>query len=471
VSRAAVVLVVLALLAGACSGDDSSPSSTTLTAGTIHRTGALPDGATWEISVPPRWTGTLVLFSHGLVQPGQPNPARLAADERIATALLAAGYALAGSSYRTTGWAVEDALADQTDLLDVFAKQVRAPERTIAYGASLGGLITTILLEREPDRFDGGLAVCGVLAGTVPLWNSLLDPFYVLATLEPTVAAAGPVVHLAAGGAQAQAQGVRGALQRTFATPAGKARIALAAAVGGFPRLISTDGTVAAEHDLAAQSLGDALDLGALTVVAFGPRADLEARAGGNPSSNVGVDYTELLRRSGRLDEVSGRYRAAGLSLDQDLAALSAAPRIAADPAAVAYADRFAAPTGRLTDPLLTVNDVGDVLALPGYARAYADDVHAAGAEDQLAQAWLQRGGHCTMSAGEAVAAMDALVARIEAGSWGHLADPQVLDARARRLGSAANQVSDNTGTKLVASTPAYVAHDQDPLARLTPGG
>jgi pimeloyl-ACP methyl ester carboxylesterase len=187
-----VVLVALAVLAAACSSHSSTPSSTTFTTGTIHRTGALPDGATWELSVPPRWKGTLVLFSHGLVQPGQPNPAHLAADDRIAAALLAAGYALAGSSFRTTGWAVEDALADQTDLLDVFAHEVRAPQRTIAYGASMGGLITTTLLEREPDRFDGGLAVCGVLAGTVPLWNSLLDPMFVLSTLLPDVAAAGP---------------------------------------------------------------------------------------------------------------------------------------------------------------------------------------------------------------------------------------------------------------------------------------
>jgi pimeloyl-ACP methyl ester carboxylesterase len=466
---ALVVLVALAVLAGACSSHSSSPSSTTFTAGTIHRTGALPDGATWELSVPPRWKGTLVLFSHGLVQPGQPNPAHLAADDRIAAALLAAGYALAGSSFKTTGWAVEDALADQTDLLDVFAHEVRAPQRTIAYGASMGGLITTTLLEREPDRFDGGLAVCGVLAGPVALWNSLLDPFFVLATLEPDVAATGPLVHLPPGDAQAEA--VRTALQRVYATPAGQARIALAAAVAGFPPLISTVGEVTPQHDLAAQALGEAVNLGGLSIVAFGPRAELEARAGGNPSSNVGVDYADLLRRSGHYDEVAGRYRTAGLSLDQDLAAVAAAPRIAADPAAVRYANEFAAPTGELRDPLLTVNDVGDVLALPGYARAYADKVKAAGAADQLHQAWLQRGGHCTMSAAEAVAAMDALVERITVGSWGDLADPQALDARARRLGATANEVSDNTGTAMVASTPAYLAHDQSPLPRLTPGG
>ena len=37
-------------------------------------TGTLPDGATWIIQTPEAWNGTLLLFEHGLVPPGQPNP-------------------------------------------------------------------------------------------------------------------------------------------------------------------------------------------------------------------------------------------------------------------------------------------------------------------------------------------------------------------------------------------------------------
>jgi hypothetical protein len=68
------------------------------------------------------------------------------------------------------------------------------------------------------------------------------------------------------------------------------------------------------------------------------------------------------------------------------------------------------------------------------------------------------------------VAVMDALSARIDAGSWGHLADPAALDARAQALGTSANQVADASGTNLAPSPPAFVAHDQAPLPRLAFG-
>ena len=73
---------------------------------TTH-TGSFADGATWTIEVPGHWNGTVLLFSHGLVPPGAPNPAAVATDPVTEGALLEEGYALAGSSFATTGWAVE----------------------------------------------------------------------------------------------------------------------------------------------------------------------------------------------------------------------------------------------------------------------------------------------------------------------------------------------------------------------------
>ena len=62
--------------------------------------------------------------------------------------------------------------------------------------------------------------------------------------------------------------------------------------------------------------------------------ADIDGKFGGNPSTNVDVDYAKLLRRSNGRDEVHALYAQAGLNLKQDLAALAKADRIAADPAA-----------------------------------------------------------------------------------------------------------------------------------------
>jgi len=109
--------------------------------GVMKQTGMLPDGATYVMEVPANWNGTLFLYSHGYVVPGSANPAQDFAitDPATPAFMLANGFALAGSSYATTGWAVEQALPDQIAVLDIFSKAVGTPKRTIAWGHSLGG--------------------------------------------------------------------------------------------------------------------------------------------------------------------------------------------------------------------------------------------------------------------------------------------------------------------------------------------
>jgi len=79
----------------------SAVATTTLT-GTIG-------GAAYKIEVPAPWNGTLVLYSHGYVAPGQTNPATDVGDPITGAWLLDHGYALAGSSYSSTGWALQQA--------------------------------------------------------------------------------------------------------------------------------------------------------------------------------------------------------------------------------------------------------------------------------------------------------------------------------------------------------------------------
>src|SRR5436305_11352664 len=100
--------------------------------------GTLGDGAKYLIEVPSNWNGTLLLYSHGYVTPGSANPARDVGDSATGTYLLNQGYALAGSSYATTGWALEQAIPDQIATLDTFDSLVGTPTRTIAWGHSLG---------------------------------------------------------------------------------------------------------------------------------------------------------------------------------------------------------------------------------------------------------------------------------------------------------------------------------------------
>src|SRR6266478_746153 len=117
--------------------------------GTVHaqtgvttKTGTLADGATYLIEVPANWNGTLFLYSHGYVPPGSLNPARDVGDPATRIFMLSSGFALAGSSYATTGWAIHEAIPDQIAVLDRFKLMVGSPKRTIAWGHSLGGIIT-----------------------------------------------------------------------------------------------------------------------------------------------------------------------------------------------------------------------------------------------------------------------------------------------------------------------------------------
>src|ERR1700720_4843386 len=147
------------------------------------KTGALADGATYLIQVPSNWNGTLFLYSHGYVVPGSPNPAQNVGDPATGAFLLANGFALAGSSYAHTGWAIQEALVDQIQVLDIFDAEVGKPLQTIAWGHSLGGIITAGLVQNNPGRFTAAQPMCGVLAGGVATWNSALDAEFAFKTL------------------------------------------------------------------------------------------------------------------------------------------------------------------------------------------------------------------------------------------------------------------------------------------------
>src|SRR5579872_2807145 len=86
--------------------------------------GKFSDGAKYLIQVPSKWNGTLVLYSHGYVIPGFSNPAEDVGDPITGAYLLANGYALGGSSYASTGWAIQQALPDQIEVLDTFNKLI-----------------------------------------------------------------------------------------------------------------------------------------------------------------------------------------------------------------------------------------------------------------------------------------------------------------------------------------------------------
>ncbi|WP_020656512.1 serine aminopeptidase domain-containing protein [Massilia niastensis] len=404
--HAIALAALLAIQSGAAPAADPAPVR--------HLEGSIASGARYTFDVPPNWNGTLLLFSRGYSAGPAAGPVRnVARDEK--DLLLARGFALAGSGFSKAGWALEEAVPDQVATLDAFAAQVGKPARTIAWGTSMGGLITIALLERHPQRFDAGLALCASAAGTVGMMNAALDGAFAFKTLLAPDSALPLLFKGPKGEGKQQLAQWQQQLDAAQATPAGRARLALAATLGQVPTWIEPGSAQPAADDIAAQQ--HQLYRGFVGAVLL-PRDDQLARAGGNFSWNTGIDYTAQLEKSGRAAFVRALYAQAGLDLDADLKRLAQAPRIAAEPGAVGYMKRHYAPTGKLAKPVLLVQTVSDPVTLAEFSGEYARLARAAGAGELVREAYVQRVGHCNFKPGETVAALMTLQQRLESGSW-----------------------------------------------------
>jgi pimeloyl-ACP methyl ester carboxylesterase len=439
--------------AGAAPGCGGSGSVSTLS-------GTLPDGATYEIQCPAgSWNGTLFLYSHGYVVPGSANPAQDVGDPVTGAWLLGHGYALAGSSYATTGWAIASALPDQISTLNAFDGSYGRPRHTIAWGHSLGGIITAGLIQDYPQRFSAALPMCGVLSGGVATWNTALDAEFAFQQLiDPGVQVVNitsPATNLA--GAEAAAASAQQTAQ-------GRARLALVSALGDTPGWFTPLSPEPGATDYAAQEANQFLWASQVTFpFVFDFRANLEADAGGNPSWNAGVNYFADLAKSADYEEVVALYKAAGLSLSADVHKLQSAPRITADPKAVFYLSRNIAFNGHISVPVLTMHTTGDGLVVPENEQAYRSVVDQAGRGNLLRQVFVDRAGHCAFTPAETISAVQVLLNRLGTGSWS-VPSPDAMNAQAAALGPEYNIFSVNG--QVQAAAPAFTQYQPDQYLR-----
>jgi pimeloyl-ACP methyl ester carboxylesterase len=148
----AVLALLVALAPGPARAADAAAAPTV-------ETGEIA-GAQFAIALPPgEWNKRLLLIAHGYRPEGTPlvadlNPAR----ESIGT-LLGEGWIVAATSYRRNGIVFGEAIED-LDALRAFVARIHGvPTRVIVEGDSLGGLIATLIAEREPALYDGAVAI------------------------------------------------------------------------------------------------------------------------------------------------------------------------------------------------------------------------------------------------------------------------------------------------------------------------
>lgn len=374
--------------------------------------GTLDDTTAYRFVVPDDWNGTVFVdldFASRSV----------GATEQ---ALIDDGAAYGGTTRNVTGWDLAGAVENQVEALEAFAAAAGEPRHAIAMGSSMGGNIAATVGELHPDRFDGVLAMCGGLSGTVSQWNQKLDTVFVLSQLLDPEGVM-PVTDIPEDIPAAQ-QGWVDFLAEAQQTPEGRARIGLAAAIGQLPAwslaIADPDPSDPAQYQEAwfGALAGDPLPY---IGQAMSSRRTSTIQYGGLPSWNVGIDYAEQLRKASPEARrvVAGLYEEAGLSLDDDLAAVNAGERIEADPDAV---ERFAAAyefTGDISVPTLTLNNLGDQISTVAQQSAYEDRAKKAGNASLLRQTYVASAGHCAFSDAEKVAAAELLLDRLETGRWG----------------------------------------------------
>jgi pimeloyl-ACP methyl ester carboxylesterase len=414
-TRFGVVLVAPVLaLALAISGCSSSSSSSSTKSSSVDRQKQVRssstnvahkdcgtscvgeiDGAKYEIRVPASWNGTLLLYSHGyrFAQPGPPDfgpvSTRAQVDstdtdgtgsDPLAKDLLAKGYALAGSSYKTNGWAVSDGVKAGDDLHSKFVQLVGAPQRTYVWGDSLGGLITELIAEKHAEWVDGAAPMCGALAGPNLNFDAALDVAFAVKTLiDPSLKLVGySSADDAANNWKQAAQAVETAAADTAG--GGTAKVLLVGDLVDAPlKSEMFDGS-------SITSTVKALVESILTALAFGTsgRYELEQRVGGNPSDNTKADYDSRVGGSEKSLITLGGGDSAKL-----LAQLDAAPRVSADAKARSAFENLGDTTGKLRVPTATLHTEDDPLVLVANETIFSNRVKAAGTSADLSQFYI----------------------------------------------------------------------------------
>jgi pimeloyl-ACP methyl ester carboxylesterase len=362
--------------------------------------GVLANGTQWIAAVPDNWNGTLLLHSHGYLPSFVPfpNPAPTIGSIPAAADLLDLGYAVVASSYADKGWALPTAPQDQLDSLQAAIDAIGTePDTVLAYGTSMGGLVTAQLAESAESIIDGAMPTCGIVAGGADLNNYQLDGAHAVNELlsDGSIQIADYVTQGDAFAASAALQAAVNAAV-TADTPEARARTALAAAIFQL----------------------DPSDLAGIIGFVTPARFDLITASGGDSGWNEGVDYERLFSKSPYRRMVAELYRDAGLSLQADLSTLTETADVPFNEAAVDSMLSHSQPDGDIQMPVFSIHTNYDPLVPAELEEEYADDVLAEGKRPLFRQAFVDRDGHCSFTSAELVAGVKVLEERVDTGVW-----------------------------------------------------
>lgn len=387
-----------------------------------ERSGVFGDGTRYSMRVPSNWNGTLI---RDLDYTSNANAERY-------LYMLEQGYALAGTARHERRWVgfydPAREIRHLNAVSDLFEDNFREPGRVIQYGCSGGGHVGLAVSEDFSERVDGVIAT----GAHTPVWlmNTMLDGWFVLKAL---IAPELRIVDLPEESAlRPQHTPIvfawRQAIDEAQRTPEGRARIALAMAIGQWPDWTNAtidnptrDDVDALQHSMFVTLMSRYAktgDIGGRSRYMFENPAGLTAS---QLSWNTGVDYAAFFENSNAFQKqaVLELYEAASLDLEEDLQSLETFPRVEADDEALEY---WSAP-GRTTKgspkvPLLRLHEIGDPVVAVSPVQGYSDLVASNGKADLYRTAFVEAPTHCGFTVAETAVAIELMVKRLDSGDW-----------------------------------------------------
>ena len=394
--------------------------------------GVTSDGAPYAMQVPANFNGTVALYSHGyrynvdipsaipliggykVTNTPEPVPGGNAA---VAQYFFSQGVAIVGSGFARQGWNPDSAIKTNVELIGTFKKQFPKTNKVVAWGASLGGVITQGLAEKYPNLIDAAAPLCMAdniapqltMAGDF-LWGVkvLFDPSIKAGNYSPGAAGVaesyadlgkvftvmGKLQAALATGAWPDTSSATGKALQAAGVPSRSALLLLGLMAGvptqsaHFDSISGPEGPLKLTFPLALAPALAVLENGT-NAAALGVLAtqDVENQTGGAIFDNTNTDY------AARIDGERVIFNAAlsgNTVIDALLGALSAAnpgaPRAKADPAAVAKMKTLHANTGKINVPTILMVGVADPITPAGasqrlvdlYAEQYAAEKAAA---------------------------------------------------------------------------------------------
>jgi len=381
--------------------------------------GVTSDGAPYAMQVPANFNGTVALYSHGyrynvdipagipliggykITNTPEPVPG---GNADVAKYFFSQGIAIVGSGFARQGWNPDSAIKTNVELIGTFKAQFPTTTKVIAWGSSLGGVITQGLAEKYPELVSAVAPMCMAdnLAPQLTMAGDFLWGVKVL--FDPTIKG-GNYSPGAAGVAESYGDLVKvftvmGKLQAALATgawPDTSSATGKALAAAGVPSrsallllgLMAGIPTQSAHFDSVSGPEG-ALKLTfplalspALAILENGTNAaalavlatqDVENQVGGAFFDNTKTDYTA------RVDGERVIFNAAlsgNTVIDALLGALSTAnpgtPRAVGNAAAIAKMNALHTNTGKINVPTILMVGMADPITPAGASQRLVD--------------------------------------------------------------------------------------------------